>query len=781
MTQTIDPQAQPTVVGQPTRRKDAPDKLMGRARFVADLPFPGLLHARLVLSPYGHARILAIDTAAAEAIPGVVAVFTAQTLKLAHANSSSRSQSPLAQKEVYWCGHPVAVVVAESEEVAQDGAFAVEVDYDPLPVVIDSAMALKSDSPLTRARREDEVSEIAGGGAHAAVSEESVEDEPVEDLSQNVSDKAHVHMGDIEAGFRAAEVIVERTYGTRPVHQSYLETQSITVVPSPSGHHLTVWPSTQTMFGVRSDIARAVNLPERQVRVESVPIGGAFGGKFGLHEPLAAALAMQVRRPVRLAYTRQEDLLAGNPAPQTVATVKLGAKRDGTLVALQARGIFDAGAYPGASAGLGCYILNSTYRCPNVDIRGYEVLTNKVGVGAYRAPDAPQMTFALESTVDELCRQLGMDSLAFRLQNAYKEGDPTDDRGGKLPRIGLIECLERIQQHPLWKEQAAHKEAPEELKDWKIGIGLSVGGWPGGTEPAAAACRLESDGTVTVVVGTVDLTGSDTSLALIAAQAMGLSEDVVNTVHDNTDTMPYSGGTGGSKTTYSMGPAVIAAARDARNQILAIAGELLEAAVEDLEIENGKVVVKGAPGKSIELAKVAGATMRFAGQYEPVYGRGRAAVSKNSPMFSAHLARVAVDGETGEVRVLDYIAVQDVGRAINPAEVEGQVHGGVAQGIGWALFEGLEYDENGQLLNSTLMDYALPHSQDVPNITPILIEIPSALGPFGAKGVGEPPVVPVAGAIANAIYDAVGARVTQLPMTPERVFNAMNASRAVLK
>jgi CO/xanthine dehydrogenase Mo-binding subunit len=774
MTQTIDPQAQ-TVVGQPTRRQDASDKLTGRARFVGDLPFPGLLHARLVLSPYGHALIRSIDTSAAEKVPGVVAVFTADTLKLAHANSSSRQQSPLAQKEVYWCGHPVAVVLGESEEAAQDGVFAVEVDYDPLPVVIDPVAAFTLDSPLTRSRRKDEVSEIAGGGAHAAVSEESEEEEAAEVLSRNVSDKAHIHTGDIEAGFSEADVIVERSYGTRPVHQSYLETQSITVVPSPSGHHLTVWPSTQTLFGVRSDIARAVNLPARQVRVESVPIGGAFGGKFGLHEPLAAALAMQIRRPVRLVYTRQEDLLAGNPAPQIVVTVKMGAKRDGTLVALQAHGIFDAGAYPGASAGLGCYILTSTYRCPNMDVRGYEVLTNKVGVGAYRAPDAPQMTFALESTVDELCHQLGMDVLAFRAKNARREGDPTDDHGGKLPHIGILECLEQVQQHPFWKERATQKEAPAAYKGWKIGIGLSVGGWPGGTEPAAAACRLESDGTVTVVVGTVDLTGSDTSLALIAAQAMGVSSDVVNVAHDNTDTMPYSGGTGGSKTIYSMGPAVIAAAQDARNQILAVASELLEAAAEDLEIESGKVVVKGAPGKSIELAQVAAATMRFAGQYEPVYGRGRAAVSKNSPMFSAHLARVAVDPETGEVHVLDYIAVQDVGRAINPAEVEGQIHGGVTQGIGWALFEGFEYDENGQLLTSTLMDYALPHSQDVPNITPIMIEIPSALGPFGAKGVGEPPVVPVAGAIANAIYDAVGARVTQLPMTPERVFNAMQA------
>ena len=770
MTQTIN---ETNAVGRATRRTDGPDKITGRTRYAGDLNFPGLLHARLVLSPYGHARIVAIDTKQAESTPGVVAVFTGETLPIANASSSSRAQSPLAREEVYWCGHPVAVVVAESEEAALDGATAIEVDYEPLPVVIDPQEALKPGAPTARTRSKDESSEIAGGGAHAAVAEEGAQDEEKEDLSENVSDKAHVHMGDIEAGFHEADVIVERTYSTSPVHQSYLEPQSITVVPSPSGHQLTVWPSTQTLLGVRRAIAQAVNLPERQVRVESVPIGGAFGGKFGLYEPLAGAIAMQLRKPVRFVYTRQEDLLAGNPAPQTVMTIKLGAKHDGTLVALQGNGIFDSGAYPGASAGLGCYILSSTYRCPNVDIRGYEVLTNKVSVGAYRAPDAPQMTFALESAVDELCHKLDMDPIEFRLKNGFKEGDPTDSRGGKWPRIGLLDCLERLQQHPLWSNRNAYKDPPAELPGWKVGIGIAAGGWPGGTEPAAAACRLESDGTLTVMVGTVDLTGSDTSLALIAAGGLGVAAESVNVAHDNTDTMPYSGGTGGSKTIYTMGPAVLAAVRDARNQILTIASEMLEAAVDDLEIQDGSVVVKGAPGKSIALQRIAAESMRFAGRYEPIYGRGRAAINTSSPMFAAHLARVSVDAETGEVRVLDYVAVQDVGRAINPAEVEGQIHGGVTQGIGWALFEGLEYDADGQLLTSTLMDYALPYSQDVPNITPILVEIPSARGPFGAKGVGEPPVVPGAGAIANAIYDAVNARVAQLPMRSERVYNAI--------
>ena len=775
MTQISEPTStHHNVAGKPTRRQDGLDKLTGRTRYAGDLPFAGLLHARLVLSPYAHARILSIDTAPALEVPGVVAVYTGKTLPMAHANSTSRSQAPLAQDEVYWCGHPVAIVVAETIEAALDGATAVDIDYEPLSVIVNPIAALEPNAPLARSRSEDEVSEIAGGGAHASVATEEVVDEQEEELSKNVSDRTHLKFGDIEEGLREADVIVEHTYRTSSIHQSYMEPQSITVVPSPSGHQLTVWPSAQGMFSVREDISEALNLSDHEVRVESVPIGGAFGGKFGLIEPLAAAVAHAVRKPVRLTYTRQEDLLAGNPAPQSVITLKLGAKGDGTLVAIQAKAIFDSGAYPGASPALGSFILSSTYRCPNVDIRAYEVLTNKVSVGAYRAPNAPQATFALESTVAELCQALEMDPLAFRQKNALKGGDPSIDRRQKQwPRIGLLECLKAIQQHPLWVNREAQKASSESPNGWKIGIGLAVGGWPGGTEPTAAACRLEKDGTFSVVIGTVDLTGSDTSMALIAADVLGMNSDAVRVRHDSTDTMPYSGGTGGSKTTYSMGAAVLNAARDTRKQILDIASEMLEASPDDLELADGKVSVKGAPSKSIELTKIAGDAMRYAGRFEPVYGRGRAANKVSSPMYAAHLAKVGVDTETGEVHVLAYVAAQDVGFAINPAEVEGQIHGGVTQGIGWALFEGLVYDEEGQLLTSTLMDYALPLSKDVPTIEPLLVQVPSDLGPFGAKGVGEPPVVPVGAAIANAIYDAIGVRATHLPITPERLYSAI--------
>jgi len=736
------PTSQHVQVGMSFPRQDGPDKITGRARYAGDQALPGMLYARLVLSPYAHARILNIDTSLALAVPGVVAVFTAEILGMTQTEMSSRAQSPLAVQEVIWCGHPVAIVVGETEASAEDGAVAVEVDYEPLPAIIDPEAIAKVDSLL----------------------------------AQTNSQIPPIRMGDIEAGLRESEVVVECSYRTHPVHQSYMEPQSVTVTSSASGHQLVIWPSTQGMFNVRSAVASALNMPERQIRVEPVPIGGGFGGKETLIEPLVAAVASRMRKPVRLVFTRQEDLLAGNPAPQTAMTVKLGAKRDGTLTAIQVSLVLDVGAYPYFLAGFSGYHFSGIYRCPNIDIHCDVAQTNKPGTGAYRAPSGPQAYFAMESTVQELCQQLGMDPIRFRQINALKEGD-LNTRHGRWPRIGLLECLEQIQNHPLWLQRAERKQdVPEELTGWKIGIGVAVGGWQGGTEPAAAMCRLEQDGTFNIVVGSVDLSGSDASLALIAAEELGLPAAAVSVTHDSTDSMPYSGLSAGSKTIYTVGAAVLKAAHDARDQVLTIAAEMLEVSPEDMELRDGKVMVKGVPEKYITLQQIAANSMRFGAPFEPVYGSGRSANRVSSPMFTAHLARVAVDPETGDVRVLDYIAAQDVGRAINPAEVEGQIHGGVVQGIGWALFEGMTYDEQGQLLTSTLMDYALPHSMDVPTITPILVEVPSELGPFGAKGVGEPPVVPVAAAIANAIKDAVGVRMAELPMTPEHVYDAMRAA-----
>lgn len=738
-------------VGTSLRRLDGAEKVTGQARYAGDQALPGMLYARLVHSPYAHARLLSVDSSAALSVPGVVAVFTAETLGMSQSNPLSRSQSPLARHEALWCGHPVAVVVGETEASAEDGAAAVEVEYEPLPVVIDPEAALRADSPPARLSRENAA--------------------PGEELrSANAIQTFPVRLGDIEVGLREADVVVEGSYRTHPVHQSYMEPHTVTVSPGPSARHLTVWASTQGLFHTRSTVASALGMSERQVQVEPVPIGGGFGGKETLLEPLAAAIATRLRKPVRLVYSRQEDLLAGNPAPQTVLTVKLGAKRDGTLTAIQATLLIDSGAYPYALAGFSGYHFTSVYRCPHIDVRCDVVRTNKPGTGSYRAPFGPQAYFALESTVQELCQQLGMDPLEFRRVNGFREGDPNMMRG-RWPHIGLQECVERIRQHPLWV--AREQTRQEDLKGWKIGVGVAVGGWAGATEPAAALCRMEHDGSFTLVVGSVDVSGSDTSLALIAAQELSLPASAIYVTHDNTDSMPYSGLSAGSKTTYTVGAAAREAARDARSQLFAIAAEMLEASPDDMELQIGKVQVKGVPEKHVTLQQIAASSMRFGAPYEPVYGRGRSAIRASSPAFAAHLARVAVDPETGEVRVLDYVAAQDVGLAINPAEVEGQIYGGVVQGIGWALFEGMAYDEDGQLLTSTLMDYALPLGKDVPTITPLVVEEPSDQGPLGARGVGEPPVVPVAAAIANAIKDAIGARVSELPMTPERVLAAM--------
>src|SRR6266699_2360097 len=359
---TTQQQAQPVLVGTSLPRQDGPDKVTGRARYAGDQALPGMLYARLVTSPYAHARLLNIDTSAVLSIPGVVAAFTAETLGMAQMNLLSRVQSPLAQDEVVWCGHPVAIVVGETEASAQDGADAVEVDYDPLPAVIDPEAATQPDSPPARSRRPLEAVGEGYTGIPQAVRVEG------ERLSPNVSQMPPLKMGDIEVGLREAEVVVECRYRTHPVHQSYMEPHSVMVAPSPSGHQLVIWPSTQGLFNARSAVAQALKMPERQVRVEPVPIGGGFGGKETLLEPLVAAVAHRLRKPVRLVYTRQEDLLAGNPAPQTVITVKLGAKRDGTLTAIQVRMILDAGAYPYALAWLSGFHFSSAYRCPNMDI-----------------------------------------------------------------------------------------------------------------------------------------------------------------------------------------------------------------------------------------------------------------------------------------------------------------------------------------------------------------------------------------------------------------------------
>jgi len=748
-------------IGRSLPRLDGAEKASGLTRFAADIAQAGTLHARLVLSHHAHARIVKVDARAAEAVPGVVRVLTGRDLPLGKQDPSDRNRCPLALDDVRFVGHPVVAVVALSEAVAEDAAALVVVEYEVLPASVDALDAMRPDAPVVREPgSEGDEAELgqhgaAGGGGTLK-----------EALPPNVASTQHFTRGDVAQGFAEAHVVIERTYRTSMVHQGYLEPRAALASVDALGT-VTVWSATQALFYTRSEVAEALGLSEHQVRIVATPLGGGFGGKFVLLEPLAAALALAVKRPVSLVLTRTEEFLMTTPAPASLFELKTGVAKDGTLTALEARVIFDAGAYAGAPVGIACLMLGSCYRLPHMEIRGYEVLTHKPGNGAYRAPGAVQAAFALESQMDDMARALGLDPLDFRLRNASGEGDLMAN-GNKWPRIGLRPCLEKLKE-----ERDRRTASPPSHPRFKRGVGVALGGWMGGVEPANAVCRLERDGTLSIIVGTVDMSGTNTALAQIAAESFGLDAGLIRVVNADTAAAPYAGSSGGSKITYTVGAAVEKAARDARQQLFAIAAKHLEAAVEDLELVDRVIQVRGAPGKAVPIATLAKASMQFAGKYEPVYGRGSTATIARAPAFAAHLAEVEVDVDTGHVRVLDQVVVQDVGRALNPAAIEGQIQGAAAQGLGWALLERMPYDAHGQLLSATFMDYAMPASETVAAVRAVFVEVPSEHGPFGAKGVGEPPVVAAPAAIANAVMDAAGRRFTELPITSEAVRRAL--------
>jgi CO/xanthine dehydrogenase Mo-binding subunit len=740
-------------IGRPRRLDDGRAKVTGQTRYATDVHVPDMLYVHLVPSPHAHARINHIDTASASAVPGVFQVVTASDLAELGIVPRSRARSLLAKDRVVFAGQAVAAVLAASEAAAADGAEAVGVEYEPLPAAIDPLAAMEPDAPVVwpNGLPGDEWDEA---GMHG------IEGEGGSDASgrPNVSSRTDFSRGDIEAGLRQADVVVDYTFRTPMVHQGYLEPQSVVAAPDPVNGGMTIYTSTQAQFYVRSEVADVLGVPEGDVRVVPTTVGGAFGAKFALLEPLVAVLAQRVGRPVRLVFTRSEEFLAATPAPQGILQVKAGARRDGALTALQARVVFDSGAWPGTPVSIACLLLGGYYQFPNLAIEGIEVLTNKPAVGAYRAPGAPQATLAIESVMDELARRLGIDPIEFRLRHASEEGDPLpNDR--PWPHIGLKACLAELQTVGLGVGESGGQR----------GVGIAVGGWPGGLQPAAAACQLNADGTLTISVGSVDITGTHTGFASIAAEVFGVSPEQVRVVAGDSTSAPYAGGSGGSKITYTVGTAVMRAAEEARQQTLSVAAEHLEAHVDDLVIDGDSVYVRGVPDRRVTLADIGAMSRRFGGRYEPIFGHGRSAITAQAPGFAAHRAVVDIEPETGEVRVVDYVAIQDVGRAINPLTIQGQMHGGAAQSIGWALREEMIYSEPGNLLTGTLMDYALPRADDVPSIATHIVELPSPEGPFGARGVGEPPVIPGPAAIANAVRDAIGVRPLELPMTAQRV------------
>ncbi len=727
-------------------RLEGRSKVTGRLRFTDDLKMVGLCHVRLVVSDRAHARIRAIAVEAARTAPGVVAVLTGRDLPPV---SAPAADQPLARETVLYVGQPVAAVVAETEAQAADAAQLVSVELEPLPAALDPEAAMAEEAPLVL---EGGGPGAAEAGVHGAVTADGDEPRP-----RNCAAATRIRRGDPDAARAGAAHVVRGRYRSAALHQGFLEPHTVVAALDPEGV-CTVWSPTQGAFLSQRLTAEMLGWPDRRLRVVPMPVGGGFGGKILLLEPLVALIAAAVGRPVRLTLTRTEEFLLGRGGPGAVINLELAGGPGGELLALSGRVVFDCGAGAEEHAATALHLVADTYQIANVDLVGYDVATHKTPATAYRAPGAPQAFFALESALDELAVAAGVDPLELRLAHAPTGGDPRPN-GRPWPPIGLRACLERARAHPLWREPSGPGE----------GTGLAVGLWGGGLEPAASICRVEADGTLVVQVGASDLTGSHTTLAALAASQVGVPLDHVRVELGDTGSAPYAGVAGGSKTIYTVGPAVLQAGQAVRDQLLEIAARELEASVADLDLVDGAVIVRGSPAQRRTVAELAGLARRFGGRYAPVEALGRVAVRSQAPMFTVHLARCRVDPETGAVAVTGYAAVQDVGRALNPPEIAGQVHGGVVQGLGRALGEALDWDEAGQLRTASLVDYLLPTIEQAPPIAVELVEIPSTDGPLGAKGVGEPPAVPGAAAIANGVFRACGVRLREVPLDPARL------------
>ncbi|HXJ79703.1 MAG TPA: xanthine dehydrogenase family protein molybdopterin-binding subunit [Candidatus Methylomirabilis sp.] len=752
-------------VGVAIPRPDGPEKVTGRVEYVADLKRRGLLHAKLLRSPHAHARIVSIDTSAALALPGVRAVLTAKDIPNLKKKAPTRAHAVLAIDRVVFMSQPVAAVAADEPAIAEEALDLIKVVYEVLPVAVDPLRSMQVGAPpVADAGTEADTSEAL---AHAAVAI-AASAKPAKAV--NISQQARLTRGDAAKGFAESDHLLEKTYRVPMVHQGYLEPHAVLAEWDKNGL-LTLWASTQGSFNTRSEVADVLGISENNIRVIPVECGGGFGGKIrALCEPITAMLAKVTGRPVRYVMTRREELEAGMPAPQVIITLKTGVKRDGTLMALDAETIIDSGAYSGAVLAVSAVFLGSMYKWPSFDVRGYEVLTHKPSVAAYRAPVAPQTIFAIDSHMEQIARDLGLDPVEFRMRHLVQEGDPMAN-GQPWPSIGAKQVLARVAEHPHWKNRSEWVAAAPPGK--RRGVGLGLGGWLGGLQPTGATVRLNPDGTLAVLTGQVDIAGTNIALAQIAASAFGVDCDEIRITTGDTDTAPMTGLSAGSKTIYTVGAAVLQAAEDARRQAFEIAASELEASIHDLELVDGKITVRGVPDKGITLATIGKKGNLYMSKTPPVLGKANPAFTKQAPAFAAELARLEVDPDTGEVTIHDFVVVQDVGKAINPIGVEGQMQGGAVQSLGIALTEGLLFDDNGRLTNPSLLDYRKLTAADLPNLETVIVEVPSPAGPFGARGVGEPPIVPAPAAIANAVQDAVGARLTELPISPERIALAL--------
>ncbi|GMU41779.1 MAG: carbon-monoxide dehydrogenase large subunit [Chloroflexota bacterium] len=743
---------QPRVIGTRPIRPDGVDKVTGRATYGADVRLPGLLQGRVKRSPHAHAIIKRIDLSRALALPGVLAAVTFDDLPVPHEQVMETVRGPLptawdservlARRKVLFRGHPIAAIAALDHHIAEDALELIDVEYEVLPAVVTIDDALRPDAPILH---DDGKAALVPGLF-----------EPVDGRESNIARTITLGFGDLDAGFATADVILERQYETAMVHQGYIEPHNATAVWSQDGK-VTIWTSTQGAFGIRTNVARLLNQPVSMLRVIPAEIGGGFGAKNVVYlEPIAALLSKKTGRPVQLTMSRTEVLEATGPTSGTRTWVRIGARRDGTLVAADLKLWYEAGAYPGSPVAGGARCALGPYVVPNQRIVGYDVVVNRPKVAAYRAPGAPASEFAVESLLNELAERLEMDPMELRLKNAAEQGSQRSD-GATHGSIGARDVMKAVMDHPHYRSETLGKDQ---------GRGVAMGFWQNGGGESAAYANVHADGRVTLVTGSVDIGGQRASLAMQFAETLGIPYADVNSLVGDTDTIGFTANTGGSRTTFATGLAVVQAAMDVRQQMEQRVAKIWNVDASAVAYDPADASLHGPDGQVMTFKEAA---RRMPGSGGNIQGQAdlvSTSVGKVGACYGANIVDLEVDRETGKVTILRYTAVQDVGKAIHPAYVEGQIEGGVVQGIGMTLNEEYVYDADGRMVNSSFLDYRMPVANDLPMIETVLVEVPNPGHPFGVRGVGEVPIVPPLGAIANAIYDAVGVRVTRLPASP---------------
>ena len=759
------------VVGTRPIRHDGPDKVTGRARYGADIQLSGLLHAKVLRSPHAHARIKSIDATRALALQGVKAVVTSLELlqpsgkvvdleEGAMVNLKFLSNNCLAADKVFYRGHAVAAVAAVSPHVAEEALALIDVDFEVLPAVVDVLEAMKEDAPVLHEGLETLSNpNLRPGG---------LRDDKDTGKSSNLANHFVFEVGDPEKGFQDADVIVEREYRTASVHQGYIEPHTATALWNADGN-LTIWCSSQGQFRVQEQTALILGIPVSKIKVIPMEIGGGFGAKTLVYlEPVAALLSRKAAAPVKISMSRTEVFEGTGPTSGSYMRVKIGASKAGRITAAEASLIYEAGAFPGSPVSAGCQCIFGPYDITNARVEGYDVVLNKPKTAAYRAPGAPIAAYAAETVIDEICEKLGMDPLDFRLLNGAREGT-RQVTGPRYPRIGYMETVQAAKEHE-------HYSAP--LRGPNRGRGVATGFWRNNTGPSCATASVNPDGTVSLVEGSVDIGGSRAAVAMQLAEVLGIAAEDVRPSVGDTDSVGYTSNTGGSGVAFKTGWACYEAAHDVKRQMIQRAARIWDVSSDDVEFSSGVFLHKSDPELRLTFKELAS---RLNETGAPVVGRANVSPKGVGPTFAVNIVDVEVDPDTGKVQILRFTALQDAGKAIHPSYVESQMQGGVVQGVGWALNEEYFFNDKCEMANSSFLDYRMPISLDLPMIDTVIVEVANPGHPYGARGVGEVPIVPPMAAIANAIYHATGVRMKVLPMSPGNILKALWEQKAQQK